>query len=249
MKNHHTSSWSALVTILALLPCLVEAQPAPGRPITLHGKVLTANSRQPIAGARVGVVCCTDSTTPKDTILALTHTDGSFTLGPVRLGKSVLSIRAIGFMPHQETLSVDSLSEVLPDIALEPAVAKLGYAPPDDSVVARVRRAKKTWKCSTDETALGIQRREWMRALAPASVLRSLRRLSKLAGQPNAFVVIREDAMCRRAAEVLDQGGVAASLEYYLFRVGEFYLISQPDHFLPTILDRRFRRITAFVVE
>jgi hypothetical protein len=156
-------------------------------------------------------------------------------------------------------MSVDSLSEIVPDVALEPFAMRLGYAPPDSSVVARVRLAKKTWKCSTDDTALGLQQRAWMMNLAPfAAPLTaagagndppSLRGLAELVRHPNAFVVIREDAVCRRAAEDLDQRGDAASLEYYLFRVGEYYLISQPDHYHPTVLDRRFRRITGFVIE
>jgi hypothetical protein len=92
----------ALVAILTLLPCLGGAQSATARVVTLYGRVVRADTQAPIAGAGVFVGCCIDSPMPRETAQAVTQSDGSFIVGPVRLGKSTLLVRAIGFRAYRD---------------------------------------------------------------------------------------------------------------------------------------------------
>lgn len=214
----------------------------------LRGRVVVARSGVALVGAQALAICCIDDGHPADTTSGLTGRDGSFVLDLPRLGKHFVMVRSLGYRAWRDTLMIDSPRD-LGEIALSIDPLRLGYSPPADSVVARVRKLRALWRCSTDREAIELERQEW------ETLLRAAPKAFEFPDAPTdhelrrSLVASSDQSLCRRAARALDHVRLAASLEYVVFRFRDLILVSQPDHDAAIVFDRKFRVVAKFVPE
>ncbi len=105
---------STLLAASAVAGAQAQAQATTG---TITGRVLEANTQQPIAGARVLITGTTAGTTTRD--------DGRFVLTAVPAGVRTLRVARIGFSPLDSTVSVSAGLPVVANFALRAAATTL----------------------------------------------------------------------------------------------------------------------------
>ncbi len=97
-RQCQTPSWRRTLEGLAFLPALTSLLAAPAPAQTLRGQVLEAESRKPVAGARVTLVR-TDDTSGA---VAISGEDGGFLLRARAAGVFHLDVTRLGYRPQRE---------------------------------------------------------------------------------------------------------------------------------------------------
>jgi hypothetical protein len=225
----------------------LEPPPIPG---DLTVAYIRESDGQPLQQVRAFLVCCLGPSVVRDTLRAGTGATGSLRFTGLRPGHYVLSSASLAYRLRRDTIIIGTLPPPKMQVTMHFDPICLGSCPQDPRLVAAARARRKEWGCDTDKARVRQQREEWISILSSDSAARSKLGVTMDSGEVSKRVVpITTRLLCRRAGELFDRRGTISTLDFTLFRFGNWILVSPANQgWVFLVLDRRFNVVADFSV-
>jgi hypothetical protein len=220
-------------------PVLVVPPPPPPL-LTLSGIIWSESHSAPIGGAQVLLKDLTLKADARGSRRVTTAEAGAFLFDSLLPGHYEIASRAIGFKKRADTLFLHAAPGLVLRIPMVMDTFCLDVCAPNPGKVAAAWAGRDRWVCDRDRESIALARSGWLDFFSrgihtddagslpdPVTVTKRLRH-------------VKDDSICRRAAH---GRGSATSLAFTVFRVDEFWLISEPSFDTPWVLDAEFKPI------
>lgn len=215
----------------------------------LEGTVVeAASAARPVANADLALVRLNGSPVA-DTFRGLAGPDGSFAFDSLQPGHYLLRVRFIGFRFRSDTIVIGKPPLLRLVIPREPSDSRIGHWPPRPAVRAAARAQRDRWVCDRERDSIEREREYWRDWFSTPSVRKELGLPAGRPVKPEEIRLVRDRALCRRAADALDRLEGVSGLATTLLRYAGFYLASQPTWDTKLVLDQHFELVQMLIMQ
>lgn len=232
---------SLLATIILSGTSLVAQEPG----ATIVGRVQDAAGQRPISNARIIVRRFAGDST----IELRSDPTGMFHASGLAIGRYSITVRAIGYRAYDSTVSVTQPGTDSLVIRLAAQPFCLGECAADSVRMSTARARRSAWTCTSDSLEITSQHAWWVAALTAPLARQDLGLTStNVDSLGQAIRLVQDRSICRQVGAVFERLGRLVDTTSTVFRLGGYYLTSQPGEH-NVILSRRFRVVYYFLWE
>lgn len=116
----------------------------------------------------------------------------------------------------------------------------LDMCPADPRILAAARAQRDRWACDRESASIEMARNGWVEFFSRRAQEDQVGPFLDSAAVAKGLRRIKDDRLCRRVAQA---HGEATSLAFTVFRLGKFWLISEPNFDDPWVLDEEFKGV------
>jgi hypothetical protein len=214
--------------------------PAPPPWLTLSGVIWSEVYSTPLSGAKILLHDLAVKDTALEPWKLTTEVVGSFLFDSLLPGHYAVETRAIGYKRRVDTLFLHAAPGLFLRIPMVGDSLCLGDCPANPLVLAAAWARRDRWVCDRDQKSIAHARALWIDFFSHRAQPDPIGPLLNPSMVGKRLLHVGDDSLCRRVAQA---HGPASALAFTVFRLDNFWLISEPNFSSPWVLDAAFKDI------